>query len=368
MLFSSNVFLFLFLPVFLLIYYLTPDKLKNATLLVASLLFYTWGEQILVLVMVTSTLVDYSSARIIENGFRRTGLWLSIGANLSILFFFKYLNFFVDNIHSIAGMFGDSLGHGLHFTDVALPLGISFYTFQSMSYTVEVYRGSVKPTRRFIDFACFVTMFPQLVAGPIVRYAEISKDLIRKKFSAESFAEGIWRFTLGLGKKVILANHIGAVADQIYKLPLAEMDTSLAWLAAISYTFQIYFDFSGYSDMAIGLGKMLGFNFPENFNRPYRAVSITDFWRRWHMTLSLWFRDFLYIPLGGNRKRRRRTFVNLILVFLVTGLWHGAAWTFIVWGLYHGFFLILERTVKEKIDAAVPVFLRVAMTFTVVVF
>ena len=366
MVFSSNIFLFFYLPAFLILYLCSPAKFKNLVIFIASLFFYAWGEQLLVLVMLASTAVDYFSGLIIEKGYRKTGLWLSIIINLSVLTFFKYFNFFVENFNSLLNISGMPLGGSLHFMNIALPLGISFYTFQSMSYTIEVYRGTIRATRRFIDFACYVTMFPQLVAGPIVRYTQISRELLQRKITVDNMSEGIWRFAIGLAKKVILANNIGEVADKIFQLPLNEVDTPIAWLGAICYSFQIYYDFSGYSDMAIGLGKMLGFTFPENFRQPYRSQSITEFWRRWHITLSSWFRDFVYISLGGNRKGSYRTYFNLMVVFIVTGLWHGAAWSFILWGLYHGSFLIFERVLRERPLFSLPSFLKVVLTFTVV--
>lgn len=368
MVFSSNIFLFIFLPVFLLVYLFLPEKLKNPFLLAASIFFYAWGEQWLVLVMLFSAFVDYCSGLLITVSYKKTGLALSIGVNLSILIFYKYLSFFIENFGVFTNFSGIEFGGGMHFMDIVLPLGISFYTFQSMSYTIEIFRGNVLATRKLTDFFCYVAMFPQLVAGPIVRYAQISKELVSRKTTPEGLSAGIWRFTIGLAKKVILANYIGSVADKIFDLPQSEIGSALAWLAALCYTFQIYYDFSGYSDMAIGLGKMLGFNFPENFRQPYRSQSITEFWRRWHITLSSWFKDFVYVPLGGNRKGVARTYVNLIIVFLITGFWHGAAWNFVIWGIYHGCFIILERVFKNKLTLRLPSFLKGAWTFTIVMF
>ncbi|MDP2683424.1 MAG: MBOAT family O-acyltransferase [bacterium] len=361
MLFSSPVFLLFFLPLFLLLYFLLGRKLRNILLLVASLFFYTWGEGKLVAIMLTSTVVDYFAAMVMSHGFnfkkpieqlnneiRKT--WLQKGAlvfsivvNLSLLGFFKYFNFGLDNFNALIEVFGFAKVQLGSTWQIILPLGISFYTFQSMSYTIDVYRGLVPATRNFLNFASFVTMFPQLVAGPIVRYADISKQLVNRVVTRPLFASGIRRFIVGFGKKMLIANQVAIPADAIFAIPANELTISLAWFGVICYSLQIYFDFSAYSDMAIGLGRMLGFKFLENFNYPYIAKSIQDFWRRWHISLSTWFRDYLYIPLGGNRKSSGRTYVNLVIVFLITGLWHGASWNFIIWGLFHGLFLIIER-------------------------
>lgn len=343
MVFSSTIFLFLFLPLVLLGYYLLPKKAKTFFLFIASLIFYAWGEDVLVFVMLFSCIVDFQAGKLIERGWRKTGLWLSVVTNISLLGCFKYFNFTFDNINSLASYFGYQ---GILFENIPtilLPIGISFYTFQTLSYTIDVYRGKVSANHNFIDFAAYVTMFPQLVAGPIVRYADINKQLKNRVLSWGKFYEGSERFIIGLAKKVLIANTFASVVDAIYEAPLEHVSSELMWLAAIAYTFQIYFDFSGYSDMAIGLGKMFGFDFLENFNYPYVARSIRDFWRRWHISLSTWFRDYVYISLGGNRRGALRTYVNLFLVFFVTGLWHGASWNFVVWGLFHGFFIVLER-------------------------
>ena len=362
MVFSSPIFLFLFLPVFLLLYYCVflPGvfthrigikkislSLSNFLLLCASLLFYFWGEAWLVLIMMTSTIIDYFCGLAMEKSskplYRKTLLILSITANLSLLAYFKYANFGIDSFNSIVSTMGLSHLQIMDFTEVALPLGISFYTFQSMSYTIDVYRKEVVPTRSFFGFACFVTMFPQLVAGPIVRYRDVAGQILDRTVNRELFASGCLRFVLGLSKKVLIANTVAVPADKIFAMPTDQLTTGLAWLGIICYTLQIYFDFSGYSDMAIGLGRIFGFTFPENFNYPYFARSIQDFWRRWHISLSSWFRDYLYIPLGGGRGKPARIYFNLVLVFFLCGLWHGASWVFVVWGLYHGAFLVAER-------------------------
>lgn len=343
MLFSSPVFLFLFLPITLFVYYLLPKKLKNAFLLLISLGFYSWGEKELVVLILFSAVVDFSSALIIEKGKKKLGLFISILFNLGILLYFKYSDFAFSNLANLLTNLNLSEINASKFSDVILPLGISFYTFQTMSYTIDVYRGHVKASKNFLNFATYVTLFPQLIAGPIVRYKEVEVQLTNRESSISLFSEGVERFCIGLAKKMIIANNCAFLADGVFNMPHDEMSWVLAWLGIIAYSFQIYFDFSGYSDMAIGLGKMFGFNFPENFNFPYISKSIREFWRRWHMTLSFWFRDYVYISLGGNRKSNARTYFNLIIVFFVTGLWHGASWTFIVWGLIHGFFIIIER-------------------------
>ena len=308
-----------------------------------SIAFYSWGESSLVLIILLSAVVDFSSALIIETGKKKLGLSLSLIFNLGILLYFKYADFAFTNLVSFLNHFNISIEDATRFSDVILPLGISFYTFQTMSYTIDVYRGHVKADKNFINFVTYVTLFPQLIAGPIVRYKEVEKELKNRKTTIPLFAEGAERFIIGLAKKMIIANNCAFLADSIFDMPNNEMSALLGWLGVIAYSFQIYYDFSGYSDMAIGLGKMLGFNFPENFNFPYISKSIREFWRRWHMTLSQWFRDYVYISLGGNRKGNFRTYINLFIVFFVTGLWHGASWTFIVWGLIHGLFITIER-------------------------
>lgn len=343
MVFSSTIFLFLFLPIVLGLYYLVPNRAKNLVLLLVSLFFYSWGEDVIVLVMIASTLVDYTCGIIIERGWKKSGLLISILTNLSFLAFFKYFNFTFDNLNYLLQTFGLESSAIQNLPKILLPIGISFYTFQTLSYTIDVYRGKVKANRNIIDFAAYVTMFPQLVAGPIVRYADIQKQLLKKNISAENFSLGVQRFIIGLSKKVLIANTFAAIADGVFDQNVLDISTFYAWMGAISYAFQIYFDFSGYSDMAIGLGKMFGFDFPENFNFPYISKSIREFWRRWHISLSSWFKDYLYISLGGNRVGRIRIYINLLIVFFITGLWHGASWNFVVWGLFHGVFIVIER-------------------------
>ena len=349
MLFSSAIFLFVFLPLVLLGYYLMPKKLKNLFLLLTSLTFYTFGEKELVLIILASTVVDYSAGLIINKGYKKLGLALSILVNLSFLLYFKYATFVFENYHTLLQSVGLETNSLYNLPNIVLPLGISFYTFQTMSYTIDVYRGNVKANKNFINFATYVTLFPQLIAGPIVRYKDIEKQLIERKPNVKQFSEGVERFIIGLAKKMIIANNLAFLADGIFDVPTEFVSTPIAWLGVIAYAFQIYYDFSGYSDMAIGLGKMFGFEFLENFNYPYISKSIREFWRRWHISLSTWFRDYLYISLGGNRKGNARTYINLIIVFFITGLWHGASWNFVVWGLLHGLFLIIERLGFDKI-------------------
>lgn len=343
MLFSSPVFLFLFLPLTLLLYYILPKKFKNAFLLLMSIAFYSWGESELVLLILLSAIVDFSAALIIETGKKKLGLSLSLIFNLGILLYFKYADFAFTNLVGFLNQFNISIDDATRFSNVILPLGISFYTFQTMSYTIDVYRGHVKADRNFINFATYVTLFPQLIAGPIVRYKDVEKELKNRETTIPLFAEGVERFIIGLAKKMIIANNCAFLADGIFNMPNDEMSSLLAWLGVIAYSFQIYYDFSGYSDMAIGLGRMFGFNFLENFNSPFVSKNIQEFWRRWHISLSTWFRDYIYFPLGGNRNGLFRSFLNLMVVFFVTGLWHGASWNFVIWGLFHGMFIIFEK-------------------------
>ena len=343
MLFTSPLFLFLFLPIVLLCFYFVPKQLKNIVLLSASVLFYTWGEEFLVLLMLSSTLIDYSCGLVIDSGRKKLGLFISIIANLSFLACFKYADFAFDNFHLLLSKLGWTESVFKDLPGIALPLGISFYTFQTMSYTIDVYRGEFKANRNSIEFARYVTMFPQLVAGPIVRYVDIQKQLTNRSLSWDKFSDGIQRFIIGLAKKVILANTFAAVSDEIFGFAPYDISTGVAWLGIVTYSLHIFFDFSGYSDMAIGLGKMFGFDFLENFNYPYISKSIREFWRRWHISLSSWFRDYVYIPLGGSKNGKYNTYLNLGIVFFVTGFWHGASWNFIVWGMFHGLFIIFER-------------------------
>jgi alginate O-acetyltransferase complex protein AlgI len=341
--FSSVSFLFWFLPLTLAVYHLAPARLRNAVLLLASLGFYTWGAGAAVFLLVISVFADFGCGAWAHRARERndqTGLRLAIAGsvvvNLALLGWFKYANFLVEQLNS--------LGLGtIAWNSVVLPIGISFFTFQSMTYTFDVARGRVERTRSLLDFALYVALFPQLIAGPIVRYLDIADQIRARDRRLEDFAAGAVRFSHGLVKKVVVADAVGAMADAVFAADASGLSASLAWTGVAAYTMQIYFDFSGYSDMAIGLGRMFGFRFPENFLRPYSAGSITDFWRRWHVTLSRWFRDYVYIPWGGSRGSGAATYRNLVLVFLLCGLWHGANWTFVVWGVWHGMLLVVER-------------------------
>jgi alginate O-acetyltransferase complex protein AlgI len=345
MLFSSLSFLYLFLPLILVVYYLVPGRMKNLVLLLFSLLFYYIGEQKLVLLLLLSSVVDYTCSLGIER-FRgkpwlpRLFLVLSILINLSLLGYFKYIDLIIRSINAI-------LDTQLNLLQVALPIGISFFTFQTMSYTFDVYRGDVKAEKNFLDFFTYVSLFPQLIAGPIVRYQTIAAELKKRTFDLSAFGYGIRRFCVGLGKKILIANTLASACKAYSEMP--EKTTLMTWVYAVSFSLQIYFDFSGYSDMAIGLGKLFGFSFPENFNYPYIARSATDFWRRWHMTLGVWFRDYVYVPMGGNRVPMLRFILNILVVWFLTGLWHGAEYNFILWGLYYGLILLLEKFLLKKL-------------------
>ena len=348
MIFSSVTFLFLFLPIVLLLAVVAGKKFRNHVLLAGSLLFYVWGEGIFCLLLIGSIVVNYILARLIDrHSGSRQKMFLVLGviANLSPLFVLKYAGFFLDTFQTV---FGVSVFKGQAAGSIHLPAGISFFTFQAISYLVDVYRRIVPAEKRIINCGLYISMFPQLIAGPIVRYHDIAKQLVQRTVSRASFAEGAERFIYGLGKKVLLADPLGIQADRIFLLPVAELSTPAAWLGAICFSLQIYYDFSGYSDMAIGLGRMFGFRFPENFNYPYVSRSMREFWRRWHISLSTWLRDYLYFPLGGSRKGTSRTLVNLFVVFLLCGLWHGASWTFVIWGMWHGMFLVVERLFPQR--------------------
>ena len=338
MVFSSLNFLFFFLPIVLLAHWAAPGRFKNVALLIASLWFYAWGEPVYIVLMLLSVAFNYLTARqlgeISAPGARRTVLASGIAVNLLLLGFYKYYGFAVDTFNGLTGL---RLAH----RELALPIGISFYTFQALSYVIDVYRGQCKPQRSLLKFAVYITMFPQLVAGPIVKYTDIDTALDGRSVTWVQAGQGVERLVLGLSKKVLLANNLGLLYDSIQRTSANSVLT--AWLGAAAYTLQIYYDFSGYSDMAIGMGRLLGFTFPENFNYPYMADSITDFWRRWHMTLSGWFRDYVYIPLGGSRVKPARHILNLLIVWMLTGLWHGASWNFVLWGLYYGVLLIVEK-------------------------
>ena len=343
MVFSSLTFLFLFFPIVIGVYYLCPRALRNLWLLAASLLFYAWGEPVYIRLMVASILFNYLCGLGVaalqkreKKGIAKALLILCVAGNIGALGVFKYADLLIGTINGIAG------SH-LALLELALPIGISFYTFQALSYVIDVYRGTVAAQKNPITFGTYIALFPQLIAGPIVQYKTVEEQLSCRRETAAQFAAGIGRFTVGLGKKVLIANQVGALWDTVSALPQAQLAAGTAWLGALAFTFQIYFDFSGYSDMAIGLGRMFGFHFLENFNYPYISASITEFWRRWHISLSNWFREYVYIPLGGNRHGLSRQILNLIIVWGLTGLWHGASWNFLLWGLYYGVILIVEK-------------------------
>ena len=344
MLFSSLVFLFYFLPLLLATYYICPKKYRNSVLLLFSLVFYAWGGVSYSVILIASILINFLFAKQIEKNTSSKKKWLISGLifNVLIIVSFKYLNFFIENINWVNSLVSKNSDE-IQLLKIALPIGISFFTFQQMSMLWDLYRNSHKEKINLKNTALYISFFPQLIAGPIVRYDDIIDQLNKRKESIAQFRYGIQRFIIGLGKKIILANACGEIADNIMDLNLDFVDTPTAWLGIIAYTLQIYFDFSGYSDMAIGLGKMFGFTILENFNLPYISKSITEFWRRWHISLSTWFKDYVYIPLGGNRHGEKKMYRNLFLVFLLTGFWHGATWSFVLWGLFHGVFIIIEK-------------------------
>ena len=385
MVFSSYIFIFYFLPLALVLYYIVKGRYRHLLLTLISYVFYGWANPVFVLLMLGSTIIDYicglfiseqwgknwdRPVKVLEKETTRTktqkrAVTISVISNLSLLAFFKYFNFAVENYNQILELIGLGALQSTHVIKIILPLGISFYTFQSMSYSIDVYRGNAKAIRNFVDFACYVSMFPQLVAGPIIRFQEVANQLSFRTHTLEKFTRGISFFCLGMAKKVLLANPCGKIADVCFNS--ADIGFINAWYGVVSYSFQIYFDFSGYSDMAIGLGLMLGFVFPKNFDSPYISKSITEFWRRWHISLSTWLRDYLYIPLGGNRKGQKRTYVNLFIVMLLGGLWHGASWNFVIWGTIHGIFLAIERRAgKEKFYKNLPKLAAVILTYFIV--
>ena len=368
MVFSSIFFLFTFLPLSLLLYWMSPAKIKNFTLLAVSLFFYAWGEPVYVLLMIASILTNFvfgifiESELIKEKRAVRRALFISAAVfNILILGFFKYYGFLAENINAL-------FNADIAYSELPLPIGISFYTFQVLSYVIDVYLGKVRLQRNPVSFALYVTMFPQLIAGPIVRYSDIESQLEQRNVSASKFGEGAQRFIQGLGKKVLIANSMGALWDITQAMDMTGISVFSAWLGIIAYTFQIYFDFSGYSDMAIGLGKMFGFEFMENFDHPYISRSVTEFWRRWHISLGTWFREYVYIPLGGNRCSRIRQIRNIMAVWMLTGLWHGASWNFVVWGIYYGCLLLIEKMfLKKLIDNAPAIISHVYCMLAVII-
>lgn len=365
MVFSSLTFLMLFLPAVLLIYFAVPRQGKNAVLFIFSLLFYAWGEPIYVGLMIFSTVLDYTCGWLVEKyrgtSKQKIGLLISVFTNLSLLFFFKYTDFFIGTINTV-------FGTDIAMLNLPLPIGISFYTFQTMSYTIDVYRGDAKVQKNILSFGAYVSLFPQLIAGPIVRYQDVADQLNERTHSFDRFGDGVKRFVTGLGKKVLLANNIGLLWDAISKTAAENLTTLAAWLGIIAFAFQIYFDFSGYSDMAIGLGKMFGFDFLENFNYPYTSKSVTEFWRRWHISLGTWFRDYIYIPLGGNRKGLPIQIRNIAIVWLLTGFWHGASWNYVLWGVFYGLLLMAEKLFLLKWLKKAPAFVGHIYTIFAVLF
>ncbi len=354
MLFSSITFLFAFLAVVLLVYYVSPKSIKNFVLMIFSLMFYAWGEPKYIVVMLITIIVGYILGLLTDyfrqkdrSGMAKVMVTLAVIINLGILFFFKYTGFFAENLNLIPGI-------EVKMPKFSLPLGISFYTFQILSYSVDVYRQTAKPQRNIINLAAYITLFPQLIAGPIVRYETVADELINRKSSVDDFGEGVKRFITGLGKKVLIANMAGEIVKELTGLSADKNTVILSWVCAIAYTLQIYFDFSGYSDMAIGLGRMFGFHFLENFNYPYISRSITEFWRRWHISLSSWFRDYVYIPLGGNRRGKLIQLRNMLMVWLLTGFWHGAEWNFVIWGMYYFVLLMVEKLGLGKVLNKMP--------------
>lgn len=365
MVFSSLTFLYIYLPVVLLIYYLTPSKARNFVLFVSGFIFYAWGEPVYIFLMAFTVAADYTCGRLMSHWenrpkARKILLVSSIVANLTMLSIFKYNSFVVHNINALFGL-------DIQDPKIALPIGISFYTFQSLSYIIDLYRKNVPVQKSFVDYAAYVAMFPQLVAGPIVRYGDVRRELADRKVSVLNMGDGAGLFIQGLAKKTLLANNIGSLWTHIRALPVSELSVATSWLGILAFTMQIYFDFSGYSDMAIGMGRMLGFRFPKNFDFPYISQSVTEFWRRWHITLGSWFREYVYIPMGGNRKGRGRLVFNLMVVWMLTGLWHGASWNFVLWGLYYGILIMVEKLFLSKLLNRLPAFVSRAYTFFLVV-
>ncbi|MBD5137832.1 MAG: MBOAT family protein [Ruminococcus sp.] len=399
MVFSSLTFLYYFLPIILIVYIFLPNtavvplprgrKLvipaRNLLILLSGFFFYAWGEPFYVVIMLFSTLIDYTAGRLMAKfddspAKRRACLIVSVCMNVGLLAVFKYSDFLIDTINGIFRAnitnpvilankaINDVYSFGLSESRVALPIGISFYTFQSMSYTIDLYLRNIKVQKSFVSFSSYVTLFPQIVAGPIVRYEDVAAELDERTVNINKISEGICKFVKGLAKKVLLANNIGIIWTQIKAMDYGEISAATAWIGILAFTFQIYFDFSGYSDMAVGLGKMLGFNFPKNFDHPYLSKSVSEFWRRWHITLGTWFREYVYIPLGGNRKGKGKTIRNLLIVWGLTGLWHGASWNFILWGLYFGVLIVIERLGWGNVLKKLPAAVSMLYTFLIAVF
>lgn len=366
MIFSSIFFLFVFLPVTLILYYLVPWKGKNLVLLLTSLVFYAWGEPVYVALMLFSIVFNYLSGIELtvyeetnQNSKKKFCFWMTVAVNLGVLGFFKYYGFLIGNLNAI-------LPFHIPYRALPLPIGISFYTFQTLSYIIDVYKGKVEVQKNFVRFGAYVTMFPQLIAGPIVRYSDVEKQLRKRSLSIYKFGQGTTWFLRGLGKKVLLANNVGVLFDTIAALEAGQRSVLTAWLGLIAYALQVYFDFSGYSDMAVGLGKMFGFEFMKNFDYPYTSASVSEFWRRWHISLGSWFREYVYIPLGGNRVSVPMQIRNLLIVWMLTGFWHGADWNFILWGLYYGIWLIIEKFITGRYLKRLPIWLSRLITLFIV--
>ena len=366
MVFSSNVFLLYFLPLFLICYFACPKKFRNYVILLFSIVFYAYGAPDFILLLLGSTIANYYLVRLMrkteKTGLKKLYCGLAITISLGLLVYYKYANFLIDNINALIGLFG---ANAIRMAKVLLPIGISFFTFQSITYVIDTYRGNNEPMKKLSDYIVYIMMFPQLIAGPIVRYCDIEGEIRHREYSPSECLHGFYRFVIGLSKKVLIADVIGIQVDKLLAGDIAGMGTATAWITIAAYTMQLYFDFAGYSDMAIGLGKIMGFHFPENFDNPYNSASITEFWRRWHMTLGSFMRNYLYIPLGGNRCSKPRMYFNLWVVFLLSGLWHGASWNFVVWGAYHGFWLVLERMGLKKFYEKIGKVPSVIITFII---
>ncbi len=366
MVFSSNVFLLYFLPLFLICYFVCPRKFRNYVILLFSIVFYGYGAPDFILWLLGSTIANFFLVRQMHKTekpkLKKLFCGLAITVSLSLLVYYKYANFLIDNLNALTGIFG---ANPIRFAKVLLPIGISFFTFQSITYVIDTYRGNNAPMEKLSDYIVYIMMFPQLIAGPIVRYCDIEGEIRHRDYSSNDCLQGFFRFVIGLSKKVLIADVIGAQVDTLLATNLSVMDTGTAWITIAAYTMQLYFDFAGYSDMAIGLGRIMGFHFPENFDNPYNSASITEFWRRWHITLGAFMRNYLYIPLGGNRCSKRRMYFNLWVVFLLSGLWHGASWNFVVWGAYHGLWLVLERMGLKKFYEKIGKVPSVIITFII---
>ena len=368
MVFSSNIFLIYFLPIFLIFYFISPKKWRNVVLLLFSLVFYAYGAPDFILLLVGSCVANFYLVKLMHNSENKLTKKLYCAAtiiiSLGLLIYYKYANFFIDNINLLLEAFG---AHTITFAKVLLPIGISFFTFQSITYVIDTYRGNNQPMERLHDYVLYIMMFPQLIAGPIVRYCDIEQEIRHRDYDWGEALQGFYRFIIGLSKKVLISDVIGIQVDKMLAGDIALFDTATAWITIVGYTMQLYFDFSGYSDMAIGLGKIMGFHFPENFDNPYNSRSITEFWRRWHMTLGTFMRNYLYIPLGGNRCSKSRMYFNLWIVFLLSGFWHGANWNFLIWGAYHGIWLVFERMGLKKFYDKIGKIPSVLITFVIVV-